>query len=106
MLLEKFNLFRLETEMLEWHYLFKFKTRAREDTLNDNNMYMTSISDRYRNRPKGEPFDCMCFATFCSEYRIMSKSENPNVNSKKIQLSSYKMIWDILLEGHSRNQQL
>ncbi len=37
---------------------------------------MTSIVERYRNRPDGDVFDTMCMAMFASEYRVLSKNES------------------------------
>ncbi|XP_056598318.1 uncharacterized protein LOC130416992 [Triplophysa dalaica] len=38
-------------------------------------IWMKSITDRYRARPKTNQFTGMCLATFASEYRVLSKSE-------------------------------
>ncbi|KAL7863388.1 hypothetical protein SRHO_G00123720 [Serrasalmus rhombeus] len=48
------------------------------------NIWMTSITDRYKRRPKTEEFAKMCLATFASEYRILSKSEGSSTNSIKL----------------------
>ncbi|XP_026099002.1 uncharacterized protein LOC113070058 [Carassius auratus] len=42
--------------------------------------WMTSLVDRYKNRPNTEEFETQCLASFCSENRILSKSE---VSSQK-----------------------
>ncbi|XP_047183305.1 uncharacterized protein LOC124849374 [Scophthalmus maximus] len=39
-------------------------------------MWMTSLVDRYKSRPEDGTFNDMCIATFASEYRVLSKSEN------------------------------
>ncbi|KAK6168643.1 hypothetical protein SNE40_019835 [Patella caerulea] len=57
--------------------------KSKEKVLSDEDMFMTSITDRYKARPKTEQFNNMCLATFCSEYRVMSKSERINENSEK-----------------------
>nr|XP_034309066.1 uncharacterized protein LOC117683597 [Crassostrea gigas]XP_034309067.1 uncharacterized protein LOC117683597 [Crassostrea gigas]XP_034309068.1 uncharacterized protein LOC117683597 [Crassostrea gigas]XP_034309069.1 uncharacterized protein LOC117683597 [Crassostrea gigas] len=38
---------------------------------------MTNIVERYENRPQFNPFNEICLAEFCSEYRVLSKSEIP-----------------------------
>ncbi|XP_073681681.1 uncharacterized protein [Garra rufa] len=45
------------------------------DTESDD-IWMKSITDRYRARPKTEELTGMCLATFASQYRVLSKSEN------------------------------
>ncbi|XP_070548914.1 uncharacterized protein [Ptychodera flava] len=57
--------------------------RSEEGDLNEEEIWMTSIIDRYKNRPDGDIFDEMCLASFVSEYRIMSSSEVSNTCSKK-----------------------
>ncbi|KAM7418505.1 hypothetical protein PAMA_015902 [Pampus argenteus] len=44
--------------------------------LRAEDMWMTSITDRYKNRPSGGEFDDMCLAKFASEYRVVTKKEN------------------------------
>ncbi len=44
------------------------------------NFWMTSLVDRYKNRPNTQEFEIQCLASFCSENRILSKSE---VSSQK-----------------------
>lgn len=44
---------------------------------------MTSTYDRYKSRPQGEEFDDLCLASFCSEYRVLCKSELCDVESKQ-----------------------
>ncbi|KAK0137096.1 hypothetical protein N1851_026707 [Merluccius polli] len=36
---------------------------------------MTNIVERYENRPESAEFQDMCLASFCSEYRVIYKSE-------------------------------
>ena len=38
-------------------------------------MWMTRIVDRYKNRPDGAPFVNICMATFVSEYRVVYENE-------------------------------
>ena len=55
------------------------KQKAASKDLSTEEMWMTSLVDRYKNRPKDRVFNDMCMATFASEYRILSKSErSPN----------------------------
>ncbi|XP_073696195.1 uncharacterized protein [Garra rufa] len=44
--------------------------------IDNDDIWMKSITDRYRARPKTEEFTGMCLATFASQYRVLSKSEN------------------------------
>ncbi|XP_061811977.1 uncharacterized protein, partial [Nerophis lumbriciformis] len=52
--------------------------RASSEGLRSENMWMTSIVERYKNRPDSVVFEDMCIATFCSEYRILTQNENPD----------------------------
>ncbi|XP_029957163.1 uncharacterized protein LOC115395673 [Salarias fasciatus] len=59
--------------------LHVLKERASSHDLSSDDMWMTSIVDRYRNRPDGGVFDNMCIATFASEYRVLTRNEiSPN----------------------------
>ncbi|XP_073681626.1 uncharacterized protein [Garra rufa] len=49
------------------------RKKAATHELTTEDMWMTSIVDRYKNRPKD--LNDMCMATFASEYRILSKNE-------------------------------
>nr|XP_061819389.1 uncharacterized protein LOC133608199 [Nerophis lumbriciformis] len=57
--------------------------RASSEGLRSENMWMTSIVERYKNRPDSVVFEDMCIATFCSEYRILTQNEN---SDNKIEL--------------------
>ncbi|XP_076836836.1 uncharacterized protein LOC143482374 [Brachyhypopomus gauderio] len=48
------------------------------------NIWMNSITDRYKGRPKSKDFEEMCLATFASEYRVLSKSETSSPNTVKL----------------------
>ncbi|XP_074546718.1 uncharacterized protein LOC141805519 isoform X3 [Halichoeres trimaculatus] len=53
--------------------------RASSHDLRSDDMWMTSIVDRFKNRPDDDVFSNMCMATFASEYRVLpstQKSEN------------------------------
>lgn len=43
----------------------------------ENSIWMTNIVERYENRPELNLFHKMCLAEFCSEYRVLSKSQIP-----------------------------
>ncbi|XP_046348179.2 uncharacterized protein LOC124128768 [Haliotis rufescens] len=59
------------------------KNKQQNGELDEDEMWMTSIVDRYKSRPKGDEFNNMCLATFCSEYRVVSKSEVTRVSDAK-----------------------
>uniref|UniRef100_A0AAX7UK93 ATP-dependent DNA helicase n=1 Tax=Astatotilapia calliptera TaxID=8154 RepID=A0AAX7UK93_ASTCA len=61
------------------------RQKATSQDLTAEDMWMTSIVDRYKNRPKNIDFNDMCMATFASEYRVLSKSEK---STKPIQLNN------------------
>ncbi|XP_062610660.1 uncharacterized protein LOC134272446 [Saccostrea cucullata] len=43
----------------------------------DDSIWMTNIVERYENRPYLHSFPEMCLAEFCSEYRVLAKSQIP-----------------------------
>ncbi|XP_064617311.1 uncharacterized protein LOC135481415 [Liolophura sinensis] len=51
--------------------------------LNVDDVWMTSIIDRYKNRPDGDEFEAMCLATFCSEFRVLPKTEKISSKAQK-----------------------
>ena len=61
--------------------LSKEKNNAVEEDENANDdeedVWMNNVVDCYQARPVCEPFPCMSLATFCSEYRVLSKSQIP-----------------------------
>ncbi|XP_046381067.2 uncharacterized protein LOC124152241 [Haliotis rufescens] len=59
------------------------KNKQQSGELDEDEMWMTSIVDRYESRPKCDEFNNMCLATFCSEYRVVSKSEVARVSDEK-----------------------
>ncbi|KAK6165196.1 hypothetical protein SNE40_023581 [Patella caerulea] len=69
------------------------KSRANQGILTDENMYQTSIVDRFKARPDGIQFDYMCIAQFCSEYRVMAKSEKIDVDRENN--PAYKLKGDL-----------
>ncbi|XP_035258455.1 uncharacterized protein LOC118219420 [Anguilla anguilla] len=50
----------------------------------NNSIWMNSITDKYKGRPKTEAFPEMCLATFASQYRILSKADKSSPNSIKL----------------------
>ncbi|XP_058494640.1 uncharacterized protein LOC131465769 [Solea solea] len=56
------------------------REKATANELTTSDMWMTSLVERYKNRPNDSTFNNMCIATFASEYRILTKnqkSKNP-----------------------------
>ncbi|XP_074521382.1 uncharacterized protein LOC141787083 [Halichoeres trimaculatus] len=51
------------------------KQKASSQDLTSEDMWMTSVVDRYKNRPEDREFSDMCLASFASEYRVLSKNE-------------------------------
>lgn len=59
--------------------LHVLQQQTQEGSISDKELWMVSLSDRYRNRPNKEDLENMCLASFASEYRELSKSEvNPS----------------------------
>ena len=54
--------------------------KSGESDMNNADIWMTSLVDRYKNRPKNTEFENMCLAQFCSEYRVLYGSEAGNVS--------------------------
>ncbi|KAI4872883.1 hypothetical protein NFI96_009167 [Prochilodus magdalenae] len=65
--------------------LHVIQTRAEYDADDDQNIWMNSITDRYKCRPQTEQFSEMCLARFASEYRILSKSESSSRDAIKLE---------------------
>ncbi|KAI4899975.1 hypothetical protein NFI96_003455, partial [Prochilodus magdalenae] len=61
------------------------QTRAEYDDNDNQNIWMNSITDRYKCRPETEQFSEMCLARFASEYRILSKSESSSRDAIKLE---------------------
>uniref|UniRef100_A0A3B3YQH8 ATP-dependent DNA helicase n=1 Tax=Poecilia mexicana TaxID=48701 RepID=A0A3B3YQH8_9TELE len=51
------------------------REKAASQDLTSDDMFMTGIVDRYKNRPTDDVFSDMCLAKFASEYRVLSKNE-------------------------------
>ncbi|XP_075334585.1 uncharacterized protein LOC142395729 [Odontesthes bonariensis] len=51
------------------------RQKAATNDLSSEEMWMTGLVDRYKNRPKDDIFNDMCIAKFASDYRVLSKNE-------------------------------
>ncbi|VDI00589.1 Hypothetical predicted protein [Mytilus galloprovincialis] len=51
-----------------------------DDTDDDDDieLWMKSITDRYKSRPELELFNQMCLASFCSEFSVLAETQIPN----------------------------
>lgn len=56
--------------------LHNVRNNVEED--DEDEMWMTNIVERYENRPNKKEFANMCLAQFCSEFRVLAKSQVPN----------------------------
>lgn len=45
---------------------------------------MTNIIERYENRPSKSTFQNMCLAEFCSEFRVLAKSQVPKTFNENV----------------------
>ncbi|XP_073688497.1 uncharacterized protein [Garra rufa] len=52
------------------------QNKLQSQNLKSEEMWMTSLVDRYKNRPSQNVFDDMCLATFSSEYRVVYKGQS------------------------------
>nr|XP_022311157.1 uncharacterized protein LOC111116452 [Crassostrea virginica] len=60
------------------------------DSEDESDIWMTNIVERYENRPDESLFQNMCLAEFCSEFRVLAKSQipkTPNANVFELQNS-------------------
>nr|XP_022298213.1 uncharacterized protein LOC111107339 [Crassostrea virginica] len=70
----------------------KRKASSECDRSNDENegdedesdIWMTNIVERYENRPDDPLFQDMCLAEFCSEFRVLAKSQIPKTPNKNV----------------------
>ncbi|XP_062579086.1 uncharacterized protein LOC134241009 [Saccostrea cucullata] len=61
--------------------------RNDEDIENDDeedDIWMTNVVERYENRPNKPLFQNMCLAEFCSEFRILAKSQVPKTKNENV----------------------
>lgn len=54
------------------------------DDEDDDELWMTNIVERYMNRPNRPNFHKMCLADFCSEFRVLSKSQVPKKPNENV----------------------
>ncbi|XP_022312092.2 uncharacterized protein LOC111117320 [Crassostrea virginica] len=55
-----------------------------DDNVEEEDMWMTNIVERYESRPKLNLFHKMCLAEFCSDYRVLAKSQIPKVEKEGV----------------------
>eukprot|EP00105_Crassostrea_gigas_P011512 XP_011427210.1 PREDICTED: uncharacterized protein LOC105328139 [Crassostrea gigas] len=65
------------------------RTRTTKDDQNDEedddeDIWMTNIVERYENRPNKPLFQTMCLAEFCSEFRVLAKSQVPKTQNENV----------------------
>ncbi|XP_062609537.1 uncharacterized protein LOC134271330 [Saccostrea cucullata] len=64
------------------------RSRKNEDSVQDDededDIWMTNIVERYTNRPNEPLFQNMCLAEFCSEFRILAKSQVPKTQNENV----------------------
>ena len=75
----------------------KKKSKKKDDDIEgddndaEDDIWMTNIIERYENRPDDPLFHQMCLAEFCSEFRVLAKSQVPqNLNENVFELQNYK----------------
>ena len=57
------------------------KQNDENDNDDDDDIWMTNIIERYQSRPRLRKFEKLCLASFCSEFRVLPKSQIPNGKS-------------------------
>nr|XP_034334797.1 uncharacterized protein LOC117691964 [Crassostrea gigas] len=72
-------------------FQIKQKTHKEKEEANEEgneedeeNIWMTNIVERYENRPNKTMFHDMCLAEFCSEYRVLAKSQVPKTPNENV----------------------
>eukprot|EP00105_Crassostrea_gigas_P043473 XP_019927621.1 PREDICTED: uncharacterized protein LOC105339877 [Crassostrea gigas] len=50
----------------------------------DEDIWMSNIVDRYESRPNEPLFQNMCLAEFCSEFRVLAKSQVPKTKNENV----------------------
>ncbi|XP_062599362.1 uncharacterized protein LOC134260845 [Saccostrea cucullata] len=50
----------------------------------EEDIWMTNIVERYENRPDAPLFQNMCLAEFCSEFRVLAKSQVPKTENENV----------------------
>ncbi|XP_062615266.1 uncharacterized protein LOC134277003, partial [Saccostrea cucullata] len=62
-----------------------------ENDDDEDDIWMTNIVERYANRPNKPLFQNMCLAEFCSEFRVLAKSQVPkSLNENVFELQNNK----------------
>ncbi|XP_052690977.1 uncharacterized protein LOC128168860 [Crassostrea angulata] len=66
----------------------KRKRRSQSDECegdeDEEDIWMTNIVERYENRPQTDYFIQMCLAEFCSEFRVLAKSQIPQIEKEGV----------------------
>ncbi|XP_052678330.1 uncharacterized protein LOC128159314 [Crassostrea angulata] len=62
----------------------KEREEANDDGNEEEDLWMTNIVERYENRPNKIMFHDMCLAQFCSEYRVLAKSQVPKTPNENV----------------------
>ncbi|XP_065926121.1 uncharacterized protein [Magallana gigas] len=60
------------------------KSDDNESYDDDEDIWMTNIVERYENRPQTDYFNHMCLAEFCSLFRVLAKSQIPQVEKEGV----------------------
>ncbi|XP_052696227.1 uncharacterized protein LOC128174822 [Crassostrea angulata] len=65
------------------------KKSSKDELINDeeddeNDVWMTNIVERYMNRPDNAVFHEMCLADFCSEFRVLARSQVPKTANQNV----------------------
>ena len=55
----------------------------KDDDDGDDDIWMTNIVERYESRPNLPEFEKLCLAEFCSDYRVIYKSQIPNGKTRE-----------------------
>ena len=56
---------------------------SNDDDDGDNDIWMTNIVERYESRPHLPEFEKLCLAEFCSDYRVIYKSQIPKGKTRE-----------------------
>ncbi|XP_062609593.1 uncharacterized protein LOC134271404 [Saccostrea cucullata] len=59
-------------------------TEINDEEDDENEVWMTNIIERYMNRPQNQIFQEMCLAEFCSEFRVLAKSQVPKKENQNV----------------------
>ncbi|XP_076120789.1 uncharacterized protein LOC143101377 [Alosa pseudoharengus] len=55
-------------------HVLKAKAQLQQSD-DERSIWMTNVVERYKNRPRSSEFEDLCLASFCSEYRVVYKSQ-------------------------------